>query len=392
MINYLLKNKSFVLLILLVSSYNIFYVSTVYEFPYVFFNLRLFIVVLLVLICLFQVLNSIFIKKRISNIIFLLFSYGLYTVAWILFNYGFDVSQLLSSIFFPVVFISSYSIFSFNKVSVNFKIEKYFSFLLIVFILLFFYKILIQFQFQGMIVNSIYYQVLLLPFVLMLENRKLKLSLVLLILICIFFTLKRTPIIALTSSFLFYYKTSNNISFKNFKKIFKFFWRLILVIFFLLILNYLFISEFNKDLIQRLYELSNDGGSGRSEILVILIQKIQDLDLIQVMFGNGIFTSGEATGMGGAHNDFFDMFWSYGLFGLTFYILFYINLLKYCMIFKKSNFKYYPVFGSSVLLFFIVSCFSQLIFIPSYFSLLLVFWAYIISNFYLTQKKILKYE
>jgi hypothetical protein len=43
-------------------------------------------------------------------------------------------------------------------------------------------------------------------------------------------------------------------------------------------------------------------------------------------------------------------------------------------------------------LFLIVSLFSQLIFIPSYFAFLLVFWAYIISNYYLTQKKILEYE
>jgi hypothetical protein len=393
MILYIIKNKYLLLLILLVSLYNIFYVSTVYEFPYVFFNFRIFIVVLLIIISLFQVFNSIIIKKSILAINFLILLYALYTISWVLLNDGFDISRLLSSIYFPVIFLSSYSIFSFNKISVNFKIENYFSFLLIVFVFLFFYKILIQFQFQGMIINSIYYQVFLLPFVLMLKNRKLKLSLMLLILICIFFTLKRTPFIAFIFSILLYYKISNNINLKNIKNIFKFSWMLILISSFLFFLNNIFNnSSLNKNLIQRLFELSNDGGSGRVEILKALIVKFGDINLDQFIFGHGIFTVNDAIGIGGAHNDFFDMFWSYGIIGLIFYLLFYIYLFKYCKLFKKRNYKYYPVFVSSVLLFLIVSLFSQLIFIPSYFAFLLVFWAYIISNYYLTQKKILEYE
>ena len=383
-----LKKYNLILLILLISIYTISYLGTVYNFKYDFDNIRIIIVSILLFISLKGFISLTLLKnKKIGNIYYAFFFYAIYVFFWLITKQNIDVNALLRSLFFPIIFTASYYVFSNNLIN-NFRIEYYFSFLTIIFLLLFYNQTIVQMDSSGMTRNSIYYQVLLVPFILMLKNEKIKKILLILILIGVFITLKRTPLITMLISIVFFYK--NKLQIKKWKKAknIKVLGIITFSVFLIVWINNIFkSSSLKNDLIFRLSQSLDDGGSGRIDILKAMFQKIQYIDLSELIFGHGTFTVGALTNLGGAHNDFLDMFWSYGAIGLIFYLYIYKSLIKYCRIFKKIKYDLYPAFLSSVIIFFITSLFSQLVFIPSYIAFLAVFWAYVISKYYLIQNK-----
>lgn len=239
-------------------------------------------------------------------------------------------------------------------------------------------------------INSIYYIIMFLPFVLDVKKSTLKAVLVLLITFCVLISLKRTAFFALVFSLSGYFIVEYSSRMKKKKK------RLYLLLGSLLVAglmmylyNYL-VEVLNLDIIVRLNNLKSDWGSGRNIIYEDVWAAIKSTPFMERFFGygyNGVFLTGAASLS--AHNDFLEVLYDYGLFGFALYISFIVWLIRYNAKMYKGEFDSAASFTASLLMFFTMSMFSHLIYYPTYFAYLLIYWGSRIAKYeeYCTRKK-----
>ena len=176
-------------------------------------------------------------------------------------------------------------------------------------------------------INSIYYIIMFLPFVLDVKKSTLKAVLVLLITFCVLISLKRTAFFALVFSLSGYFIVEYSSRMKKKKK------RLYLLLGSLLVAglmmylyNYL-VEVLNLDIMVRMNNLKSDWGSGRNIIYEDVWAAIKSTSFMERFFGygyNGVFLTNAASSS--AHNDFLEVLYDYGLFGFALYISFIVTL------------------------------------------------------------------
>ena len=133
-----------------------------------------------------------------------------------------------------------------------------------------------------------------------------------------------------------------------------------------------------SDVSQRFEMMSEDGGSGRDEIYKDVINRYKNGDLTQQLFGRGFDSvRGKDREMSlSAHNDFLEVMYDFGLLGLLLYVLIHFSLIKWTIrLFRTGSQLAFPVFISYIC-FLVMSLVSHLIIYPTYFGLLIAFWAY----------------
>lgn len=236
--------------------------------------------------------------------------------------------------------------------------------------------------------SSIYYIIMFLPFVLDVKKSTLKAVLVLLITFCVLISLKRTGFLALVFSLLGYFIVEYGSRTKK-KKLYLFLGSLLVAGMMMYLYSYI-IGKLNLDIIARLNDLKNDWGSGRNIIYEDVWAAIKTTPFMERFFGygyNGVFLTGAASLS--AHNDFLEVLYDYGLFGFALYISFIVTLIKYNVKIYKGAFESAAGFTASLVLFFTFSMFSHLIYYPTYFAYLLIYWGLKIAKYeeYCRQQK-----
>ncbi len=230
-------------------------------------------------------------------------------------------------------------------------------------------------------VNSIYYLIMFIPFILEIRKSHIKNIMILFIFLCVLISLKRTAFISLVLSILGYYYIELFHKNKRKKKTIFVFAFLVLII--LLFFSYYYIlNKLDLDILNRINSLQYDEGSGRLTIYKDVIQAIKNTSFIYLIFGfgsNGVFFSGASNFS--AHNDFLEVIYDFGFVGFTFYFSFIISLFRLFYKSFKLKLEFSSSLFSSLIIFSVMSMFSHLIHTPSFFVYLTIYWGLCIIRY-----------
>lgn len=225
---------------------------------------------------------------------------------------------------------------------------------------------------NGLFVNTIYYQLSLIPFLLLLSYKHTYISLFLLSFITLNSVIsgKRSLLIFCLMSFIF-------ILIKRLISRPSDLYKILFVIFpFIIIISYI---NFDNTSISRFTEIGFEDDS-RLYLLTTYFSNIYSFSFLEMIYGHGISNSTKDILVSNSvHNDFLEVHYRLGLVGLFFYICIFINIYKAGLIFIYDKYIL-SVFRFSFLLFFLFSFMSMLVFIPSYYNFFVIFWFAVIAH------------
>lgn len=210
-------------------------------------------------------------------------------------------------------------------------------------------------------VADAYYVLCMLPLLLMYESSN---SIKLLGTICtgvlIAFSLKRVGFIAyIIILLLFYYYEDNGKSVKNkFFTIFK-----IAILFAVLYIGYLYLAKaYHLTLLERMANLSEDGGSGRDFFYKTIIINYFNSDFLTQLFGHGRDTLSNIlvrhSVHSSAHDDFLEVLYNYGFLPAILLLSYYISLIAEWKQMRKLKYPKANVYIAGVSCSLLMSLFS----------------------------------
>lgn len=173
-----------------------------------------------------------------------------------------------------------------------------------------------------------YYPLFILPLVLLLPSKAIRYTSIALIVIVIFSSLKRGGLVALTVGLLAYIFCSAGTNKRNLKS---FIWLIVALGILGVMYFYIANSEFGG-VINRLTNIGDDGGSGRTRIWRVTWQMIQRSGFMQQLVGhgfNGVIDNSPI--LFSAHNDFLEVWYDYGLVGAGLYVGTILSLIRYTL-------------------------------------------------------------
>ena len=177
---------------------------------------------------------------------------------------------------------------------------------------------------EFMAFSDIYYPLCLLPLVLFQTKPQRAFIPLLAIMVGIIVSGKRGGLIMVAIVAMFYYFIGNKRRVGN---------QLLMLVFFagISVASLYFIkyidANYDVNSINRIMEISEDGGSGRIWRWKKILSEIGMSSVWGILFGHGFDSIYGLIG-GRAHNDFLEVFYNYGLFAVVFYIAFYIKLIS----------------------------------------------------------------
>ena len=187
--------------------------------------------------------------------------------------------------------------------------------------------------------SDVYYIVGLLPIILINTVKKYKIVPLLIAFSCILMSNKRGAFFILGALMIIYYvmpdvtkKKANNL-----------FGRLLLVSI-VLAASYFFMilmtSLYDFNMLNRMEQIEEDGGSGRWDRWVYLMTMLfGSKSVVRLFFGYGRGAACDFTG-GHAHNDFVEFLFDYGVIALILYIVFYVAMIKEGVSMYKHGYLY----------------------------------------------------
>lgn len=360
-----------VFLLLLVNFYLILYALDVYDvsLPIAANTIRtgIFFVVFI-----YAFVNTIF-RPRFYKIELVILFYSIIVIVGLLVNNLFSLSKAANDLFFPLILYTFIRVYhDYNE----FQIQKTIvceSTILIVFFTLFIIASFAMKLRNGMYLNSCYYCALLLPFALCIRRQLLRNTFMLLCLIPSVIALKRGAFLSVIIGIVVYFIAARkNEEFKINRNRYAF-WGILAVIGIFFTMIYMS-QRLSVNMIERLLATSDDGGSGRVDLLKRMVSLLWNNDFKGFLIGHGSFTSSALIG-NSSHNDFLEMLWSYGILGFVPYIYIVITFVKTCRSLKRTESDYYAPCLVAIVEFIICSLVSQLVFVPTYVAFLLVFFA-----------------
>lgn len=270
----------------------------------------------------------------------------------------------------PCVMVECYLGMRNSKVSKIIFWEKIVTWIVIA---LFMYNKLFLRQSGAGKLNSIFYVLLLLPIVLCIPEAIDRNILLLAISVCTIFSMKRTAVVLLAIGVGIFQIFQNKDNRNKFIKIG------VAAIVFLAITIWIQ-DHFNISILEKFKNVTEDGGSGRSEIYTVLLERFFKRSMGEIMFGGGYYGVINIIG-GSAHNDFLEVAYDFGLIGLLAYLTIYVNLIKQNVKMWKCRYRYAVQFSISIACFFVMSMLSHVIMIPTYILHCAIFWGCILNHF-----------
>ncbi len=207
-------------------------------------------------------------------------------------------------------------------------------------------------------VNSIYYVLCLLPFLLYF---KWKYIAIVVVLFCTLISGKIGAITGLLLGFLVYFYVQQKV---QGKKIEKHFWVLIIFTAILILIYNKVATELEIDIMDKISE--NDGtGSGRTTLYGKVLGAYFNSSIISMIVGNG--PNAVANFMVfSAHNDFLEVLYDYGLIGEIIYLRFVYLLFKMLSVMIKARSEDAAPYAFALSLFIVMSLISNVLFITRY--------------------------
>lgn len=296
-------------------------------------------------------------------------------------------SERIEFVYFPTVLFWGLAYFIFNRFTyynptvIN-SFLKYFYKLCIMLIIL----VLIS-VFAGSFVstkdftanNLVYLPYFAFPWALSNSNSKLRLYIILLMSIVVYFTLKRTVFIGFILSVFAYYLIDRivNQGGLNFKILFSMVSLTLLLYLSFTILD----SKFGNVFTQRIEGISEDKGSGRFDIYDEVLFYQAKSSKAEWFLGHGHNSVVKVTKeKASAHNDWLEILYDYGLLAILLYVIINGYLIKYIFRLIRCRSKFAAPFAVSYIIFFISSISSNVIIYPAHFILITSFWGAVIGT------------
>ena len=282
------------------------------------------------------------------------------------------------------ILTSYYGYMGINNIDISIDIE---SGIFVILWIAFIYNKLFLHQAGAGKLNSIFYLILLLPFILCIKHKLWRRCLILLLIIAAVISLKRTALLILFLGLIVYLWNRNTTDKSRMIKMFG-------AIIGLFIVVIIVQEKFSVDILGKFEAMSEDGGSGRADIYKVLLENLFSRSLSSFLFGDGYYAVVNLVG-GTAHNDFLEIFFDFGLIGFCAYLNIYRILIKNYIQMKKIQYLHANQFLVSIICFFVMSMLSHVIMIPSYMMFICLFWGMILSDYKKTisiSKEKLKYE
>ena len=240
-------------------------------------------------------------------------------------------------------------------------------------IALYMYNRFFTYQAGAQKLNSIFYVLLLMPFVFCQSNAIIRNILIGEMAFATFISLKRTAVLILAICYIVYIIKQDR---DNRKTLIKILGAIAAGTILLLVVQ----NKFGYNLVGKLSTTLEDGGSGREAIYSELFSKLFTRDFQQVIFGGGlraVYNLINST----AHNDFFEVIYDFGLVGFIAYLMIYKRLISIYKMMILHDYQFSFSFLSSVIIFVIMSLLSHVLMIPTYMLFICIFWAECIRDF-----------
>ena len=297
-----------------------------------------------------------------------MYNYWLFWCLWIIFDFyvlgmkGVGMSNLFHALFPACCYFMFYHFFSKNKIS------KYH---LIGFLLLWLETVYLNYRttffVDGLVLgsdaivsNMIFWNICFIPFLLLLKNNPLKITLLVISFMLSLISGKRSASICVGLIVIFtIYPLLKNKS--NSLKI-----GIISLFFTLILLGYNYLSFYFGYIVNRIND-SDPDGNGRLPIYQKVLNTYEDGDFISILFGNGYNSIYNIIGTN-AHNDALQMLFDYGIVGFFFYVAFICLAFKNVIKSRRYSQNFYPSILASFLIIIVLGMVSNLYAFNSYFA------------------------
>ncbi len=234
------------------------------------------------------------------------------------------------------------------------------------------------------VLNSSYFVMYMLPFILCIKNKIIRIVSILVISLVVFSSFKRTGTIAVVLAILTYLYI-NMVLLKR-RKLQN---TILLLIGIVLILFFITDTGILADnyLIARLQNISEDQGSGRTVVWEITWNMIKEANTTNILFGHGYnqVLANSPNGLS-AHNDFLEVLYDYGILVFGIYITIFIQMWKFIRKLIQQESKYAAPMAASFILFFIGSLSSHIVIYTYYFIMFAMFWGMVFGDIHYKAK------
>jgi O-antigen ligase len=125
---------------------------------------------------------------------------------------------------------------------------------------------------------------------------------------------------------------------------------------------YMTISLIGDNILERLFDSSDDTGSGRLNIWQSLIQRLASQDIEAWILGNGhLSTTLYSWENLSAHNDFLEIIYDYGIINFLAYFAFFVSLARYTLQAIREKNAYAPSLAMMLVIYTILSMISIIV-------------------------------
>lgn len=229
--------------------------------------------------------------------------------------------------------------------------------------------------YHAQYINSIYYVIFLLPFVLHNKWRYIFFGIAG---ICVLLSGKQGAFVAFVLGLVLFYITERKVTQRGLS--IKLIIALLVAFFFSIFAYQYVVQHYNIDILLGFQSIREEGGNGRLDIYTRVFALIKQSSLGEILFGHGGLNAVASTLGISAHNDFFEVLFDFGAFGLVAYLLFICQIIVAFFKSLKQNDSIAPSMIYSISIFVVLSTVSHLIFILKYCMLLMAFLGICISE------------
>lgn len=229
-------------------------------------------------------------------------------------------------------------------------------------------------DFSEAALNIVFYPLLTIPWILTIKKGLWRNLLLLIVLISIILSVKRSAFLAGAMIIFFYILFYNRYTVRKKRRRYQFIIPLLLIgaVFYI---TDRYMADTGKYIVDRMENIQEDQGSGRIRIYNQVLERLSKNRFDEWVVGHGHYAViQKIPAHKSAHNDFLEVLFDYGLFGFAIYVcLHFLLIVRVWRLYKNAS-PYFLPYLSSYIIFFILSMVSHLIIYPTYIIYLGAFW------------------
>jgi len=273
------------------------------------------------------------------------------------------IASILHPIYCPCSFLLFYCLATYDDYSEKLT-AVVFSLLLVVFAYWcykFSYTMSLDYNKEFAGFNLVYWPLCCMPFIFLLDNKKLQYVLLLVIVFVVLYCQKRSStiiILSVAAMMLFDKGTSTRRG-----------WIILIAIIATYFVAQYFMSAYLDNIAYRMRTINEDQGSGRIVLWADVFNALSDNNIIEWIFGRGQGSITQ-TSHSNAHNDALQLLFEYGIIGFVFYFSFVVRSIKETIRLRRNGSKYFMGYFTCTITIIVMGAVSDLFVFYSYFAFL----------------------